>query len=87
MQKKSEEVFSKLNFADPEQIVKNPEVIKFYNDRLERLQKEIRPYERVVKFALLPQPFSLENDEMTTTLKLRRNKIIQKYSERIDSLY
>ncbi len=43
--------------------------------------------EQVKKFVLLPEPFSVANDEMTVSLKLRRNVIVAKYAERIETLY
>ena len=58
------------------------------------IQKEIRErltdfadFEQVRRFALLEREFSQEEDEMTPTLKLKRNVIIEKFAEEINGLY
>jgi long-chain acyl-CoA synthetase len=43
--------------------------------------------ERVKKVLVLDRPFTVENDEMTVSLKLRRNVILDHYAERIEGLY
>ena len=58
------------------------------------IQKEIRDrltdfadFEQVRRFALLEKEFSQEEDEMTPTLKLKRNVIIEKYGDVIKEMY
>ncbi|MDE0013696.1 MAG: long-chain fatty acid--CoA ligase [Candidatus Poribacteria bacterium] len=58
------------------------------------IQREIRSrltdfadFEQVRRFALLEQEFSQEADEMTPTLKLKRNVIIEKYADVIEGMY
>ena len=58
------------------------------------IQRDIRSrltdfadFEQVRRFALLDKEFSQEDDEMTPTLKLKRNVIIEKYRDVIDGMY
>ena len=58
------------------------------------VQREIRSrltdfadFEQVRRFSLLEKEFSQEADEMTPTLKLKRNVIIEKYADVIDGMY
>ena len=60
----------------------------------QHIQSEIRgrltdfaDFEQVRRFALLEKEFSQEDDEMTPTLKLKRNVIIEKYGDAIDGMY
>ncbi len=60
----------------------------------QHIQSEIRnhltdfaDFEQVRRFTLLEKEFSQEADEMTPTLKLKRNVIIEKYGDVIDSMY
>ena len=44
-------------------------------------------YERVTKFALLPEQFSQENGLLTPTMKIRRKTVAEAYKDRIELLY
>ena len=58
------------------------------------IQREIRSrltdfadFEQVRRFTLLDKEFSQEADEMTPTLKLKRNVIIERYGDAISEMY
>ncbi|MDE0398335.1 MAG: long-chain fatty acid--CoA ligase [Candidatus Poribacteria bacterium] len=60
----------------------------------QHIQSEIRSrltdfadFEQVRRFTLFEKEFSQEADEMTPTLKLKRNVIIEKYGDAIDGMY
>jgi len=46
-----------------------------------------RSFEAVHRFARIDEPFSIENELLTRTLKLRRNVIAERYASEIDGLY
>ncbi len=50
------------------------------------MQKVSNP-ERVKKFLVLDRPFQLDADELTATLKVRRNHIIRKFEPQLAALY
>lgn len=68
-------------------LVKDPKVLDFYHDRIEKLQKKLAPFEHIKKFTLLTEQFSQEAGEITNTLKLRRQIIEKRYSEQINAMY
>ena len=43
--------------------------------------------QQVKRFALLPRPFSMEQGELTNTLKLRRAVVAEHFKEVIDKMY
>jgi long-chain acyl-CoA synthetase len=43
--------------------------------------------EKVRQFAFADEPFSIENEEMTPSLKVRRHKLKERYGARLDALY
>ena len=45
------------------------------------------PYERVKSFALVPEPFTVENGLLTPTLKLRRAQIAERYGDALGRIY
>lgn len=72
---------------DKKKLISEFLVTEFYKKRLELIQEELIPYERVVKFTLLPEPFSIENDALTSTLKIKRKVISAMYAELIEAMY
>ncbi len=72
---------------DEKSLIADATILEFYRKRLEEIQEELIPYERVVKFTLLHEPFSIENDALTSTLKIKRKVISASYTDRIDAMY
>jgi long-chain acyl-CoA synthetase len=54
---------------------------------IDRVNAELSVIEKVRRFALADEPFAIENEEMTPSLKIRRHKIKARYGERLDALY
>ena len=54
---------------------------------IDRTNKELSVIEKVRQFAFADEPFTIDNGEMTPTLKIRRHAIRQRYADRIDALY
>jgi len=63
------------------------EIHEFINQRIDELQSELAPFERVVNFSLLHEPFTIENNAMTSTLKFRRRVIMENYKDLIENMY
>jgi long-chain acyl-CoA synthetase len=54
---------------------------------IDRVNGELSVVEKVRQFAFADEPFTIENEQMTPSLKIRRHKIRELYGERIDALY
>ena len=54
---------------------------------IENLNKDLTLIEKIKKFILIEDEFTIENGLMTPTLKLKRKKIIQKYQQELEKLY
>jgi len=76
-----------IPFDSTEELVNNPKINAFIFGRIELLQAQFTSYEKIKRFVLLPEPFSMEKGELTNTLKLRRKAILEKYADIIDDLY
>ena len=76
-----------LQTMDNPELVLRQEIIEFYTSRVDKIQEEFTPCEKVVKFILLPEPFTIQNGMLTDTLKVRRNKLIEQFKDEIDSMY
>ena len=55
--------------------------------RIDTLQQPLAHYEKIKRFTLLPHHFSIENGEMTNTLKIKRNVVAKRYKDVIDAMY
>src|SRR5262249_23015169 len=69
------------------ELTANPAVQALLRRRIDAALRDVSSCEQIKKFVVLPQPFSVENDELTVSLKLRRNVIGGKYKSQIDRLY
>ena len=63
---------------------KNKEDIEIY---IEKLNKNLSLIEKVKKFKLIREEFTIENGMLTPTLKLKRKKILEKYKNDLEKLY
>lgn len=77
----------KIDFKNIEDLVNNSEIKKFFAERIERLQRGLAGFEKIKKFTLLPNEFTIENGELTNTLKLRRPIINRHYANEIEAMY
>ena len=77
----------KIEFHSVEELVNNPTVHRMIEERIEGYQKDMASYEQIKRFVLLPRPFTMENGELTNTLKIRRAVINKRYAVLIDALY
>ena len=76
-----------IAYQSLEELCNNPQIHRYLSERINTLQQDLAYYEQVKRFRLLPQPFSMERNEITSTLKMRRKVIFEHYSEEIESMY
>ena len=72
---------------DNRTLVTHPRVQELIQAEIKRLTREFASYEKIKKFALLERPFSVEQGELTPSLKIRRNVVEERYREIINGLY
>ena len=56
-------------------------------EKIEEINKNLSKIEKIKKFIVINEQFTIENGLMTPTLKLKRYKIIKKYIKEIEKLY
>lgn len=76
-----------IAYANRAELTSNAEIQKFFCDRIETLQQDLAHYEQIKRFILLPEPFTMENGELTNTLKVRRRVVYEHYAQQIDKMY
>jgi long-chain acyl-CoA synthetase len=69
------------------EIVKNPAVIARYQEEVDKFNTGFGNWEQIKKFVLLEKEFSIDGNELTPTLKLKRKKIMEKYQKEYKEIY
>ncbi|MCW8822977.1 MAG: long-chain fatty acid--CoA ligase, partial [Ignavibacteriaceae bacterium] len=77
----------KISYTDESELTGNEKIYKLIEDDMSKLQKKLANYERVRKFALLDQPFTIETGEITPSLKIKRKVVEEKYNYLIEQMY
>jgi len=54
---------------------------------VDRVNKDLSVIEKVRRIVVAPQPFAIENEQLTPSLKIRRHVIKQSYGPQLDALY
>ena len=84
------EAFAKENSIDytgREALLQNARIKKMMEEQIESSSQNLAQYEKIKKFALLDRDFTIDEGELTPTLKVKRNIVERKYADLIESLY
>ena len=76
-----------IAFDSREDLCGNVTIQHMMLDRIHTLQQQLAPYEQIKRITLIPHHFSMEDGELTNTLKLRRPIINANYKKEIDKMY
>ena len=63
------------------------EARKMFETEMEKINQRLANHEKIRRFAILPNDFTIDTGELTPTLKLKRRNIVAKYKDLIKSLY
>ena len=76
-------------YTDIKGLLEDPEIIRLFEQRFKKIheENEIPQYEQVKKFILLDSDFSMDKEEVTPTMKLRRKIVTAKFQKQLDALY
>ena len=76
-----------ISYHSKEELVGNDKIVALYQNEIDRFNKNLDRQEKIRRFAILPRDFTIEADEITPSLKVKRKSIDKKYKEIIDRLY
>jgi long-chain acyl-CoA synthetase len=74
-----------LGLTNDEDILASSEVQKRVREEIDLLSKDLADFEKIKKFTLLSNPFTIENGEMTPTLKVKRRVVAEKYGVLVEA--
>ncbi|GJQ09257.1 hypothetical protein GpartN1_g1048.t1 [Galdieria partita] len=78
---------ARIHVQPLKEVVKNERVWRLMDNYVQQVNSGLASYEQIKYYKLLPEDFTIEKEEMTPTLKIRRKQIEQRYKEWIDSMY
>jgi len=76
-----------ITASSNEELVSDPGVYKLMEEEIDKLLVDISNYERVKKFIMIPRLLTIEDGEITPSLKIKRKVVIEKFAGQIDALY
>ncbi|MBQ8627936.1 MAG: long-chain fatty acid--CoA ligase [Prevotella sp.] len=76
-----------IQYESMEDLCSNISVIEMMAARLDTLQQQLASYEKIKKFTLIPRAFTIENGELTNTLKIKRAVLNKTFAEVIEKMY
>jgi long-chain acyl-CoA synthetase len=76
-----------IRFSSREELCNDDRVKAIFQGEIDRFNRNLDRQEKIRRFALLPRDFTIEADEITPSLKVKRKVIDKKYKDVIDQLY
>lgn len=71
----------------PQEMAKNPELIARIEKEIDELNKNLGNWEQIKKISLTPEVWSIEDGQLTPTLKLKRKAIKERYNAQYEKMY
>ncbi|WP_199141481.1 AMP-dependent synthetase/ligase [Pedobacter sp. ASV12] len=74
-------------FQEPGDFIENQEIIDWMEKDIKKISNELAKFERIKNFKIKRNPFSIDEGEITPTLKVKRRIVEKKYAEAINAMY
>jgi len=76
-----------ITFQDYADLTKNPRVYEFIKQKVDKFNEQLASFETIKKFIISDHEFTLESGELTPTMKVKKNKVIERFKNQLDNLY
>jgi long-chain acyl-CoA synthetase len=76
-----------IKYDSVTELISNEIIIKHIKNDIDYYQKDLAKFERVRRFSLLSQPFTVENGELSPKMSIKRHIVEKKYAEFIEAMY
>ena len=76
-----------IPWTTTEAILEIPAVLAFYQEICDKLNPAFSHIEQIKRFRLLPEEWTIENEALTPTLKLKRRVILERHKKEIEGIY
>lgn len=79
--------YKKIAYSNHDDLVNNEQVIDKFEREVAKYNEDFAQWEKVKKIKVLAKEWSIETGELTPTLKLKRNVVMDKYSDIVNEIY
>ena len=76
-----------IAFETNKDLLQKEEVKKIFDEHLKKISRELASHEKVRRFILAAEPFTIEAGEMTPTLKVKRKIVEEKFKAELEEIY
>ncbi|WP_316785164.1 long-chain fatty acid--CoA ligase [Pedobacter frigiditerrae] len=74
-------------FQEGGDFIENPEIKEWFEKDIKKISNELAKFERIKNFKIKRNPFSMEEGEITPTMKVKRRVVEKKYADAINAMY
>lgn len=76
-----------ISYSSLEELAEHPKIIENVQVQVNECNSRLASFEQIKRFLVLEKDFSVESNELTPTLKIKRKFVTEKYKEMLDGLY
>lgn len=77
----------RINYQNNDDLIANPKVTAKIRKEVEKVNARLAPHEQIRKERSINEEWSVHNNTLSQTLKLKRNVILKKYAALIEEIY
>jgi long-chain acyl-CoA synthetase len=77
----------KIQFQSNAELIQMPQVMKHFQDEIKKFNEKLGQNDQIQKIILIADEWSPLTGELSSSLKLKRKYIIQKYKDLVDAVY
>jgi long-chain acyl-CoA synthetase len=74
-------------FQENDLFISDENIVNWVNEHIRKYSSELAKFERIKGFILKRNPFTIDDGEMTPTLKIKRRIVEKKFATEIDAMY
>jgi long-chain acyl-CoA synthetase len=79
--------YKKIAYSNHDDLVLNEQVIDKFDREIAKYNEEFAQWEKVKQIRVIADDWSIDSGELTPTLKLKRNVVLEKYADLIKEIY
>jgi long-chain acyl-CoA synthetase len=76
-----------IAYQDSNDLLRHPKIIDLIERQIDKLTPDLGHFEKLKGVVLLDRELTIENGELTPTLKVKRRVVMEKYKDQIDQMY